>query len=75
MTSYTDELLRELLSEVKGNSSKPMLILQGVTLGLLILKPVLMYFIQAKYNAPPPHESILRNVDEEGVKEYRNEMV
>lgn len=78
----TDDLLRQLLNEVKNNSSTPLLVLQGITLGLLILKPVMMYFIQAKYNAPPPHASILRNVDDNqdtattsSIKTYQNDIV
>lgn len=57
-------LLQQILSKLDKNSSTPLLILQGITLGLLILKPIAMYYIQAKYNAPPPHDSILRTVND-----------
>lgn len=71
--SNNDELVKQLLSELKNNSGKTTVILQGITIAIILLKPVLMYFIQAKYNAPPPHESILRNVDESTkTYEYKN---
>ena len=60
----TDNLLQQLLQKVNENSTKPGLILQGITLSLLVLKPVFMYYIQAKFKAPPPHEQCLRSVDD-----------
>lgn len=74
-SNTTGDLLQQILSKVDKNSSTTVLILQGIMLGLMVLKPIAMYYIQAKYNAPPPHESILRsvndNVDETKTYQYR----
>lgn len=64
MSNATDELLRQVLEQTKNNDTKSTLILQGITLGIMFLKPILMYWIQAKYNAPPPHESMMRSIND-----------
>ena len=64
MTSNTDELLKQVLDNTKNSNSNTTVILQGITLALLLLKPVFMYYIQAKYNAPPPHDAIMRTIDD-----------
>lgn len=64
MTNNTDELLKQVLDNTKNGSGNTTVILQGITLALLLFKPVIMYYIQAKYNAPPPHEAIMRNIDD-----------
>lgn len=82
MSTTTDELLKQVLEQTKNADSRSTMILQCVMLGFMFLKPVIMYWIQAKYNAPPPHESIMRTindneepqaeiVDEGGTKMYR----
>lgn len=55
-----DTDVEKILSSIEkqASSNVPVLVLQGVTLTIMLLKPVLMYWIQAKYKAPPPHESI-----------------
>lgn len=53
--------IEKLLDEIKTNSKSnniPIIVMQCITLGILILKPIFMYWIQAKYKADPPHESI-----------------
>ena len=49
-----------ILESIKNNSgnNQAVLILQGITLTVTLLKPIFMYWIQAKYNASAPHESI-----------------
>lgn len=64
MSNNTEELLKQVLDNTKNSNSNTTVILQGITLALLILKPVFMYYIQAKYNAAPPHEAIMRNIDD-----------
>lgn len=65
MTNGTDnEMMQQILDQLKNGNTKYTMILQGITLGLLILKPVFMYYIQAKYQAPPPHESIMRGMND-----------
>lgn len=57
--NYTD--IGKLLEEIKENSKSnntPIIVMQCITVGILVLKPILMYWIQAKYKADPPHESI-----------------
>ena len=60
--------------EKQASSNVPVLVLQGVTLTIMLLKPVLMYWIQAKYKAPPPHDSI-RCVEGESEGSARMESV
>lgn len=55
--NYTEEL-KEFITANGNKQSTPMLIMQGITIGLVLLKPVFMYWIQAKYKAEPPHQSI-----------------
>ena len=55
--SDIESLLEDIKSGDKGNNLT-MVILQCVTLGIVLIKPIFMYWIQAKYNADPPHESI-----------------
>lgn len=52
--------INQLLQSINKNAvnNQAVLILQGITLTITLLKPILMYWIQAKYNAPAPHESI-----------------
>lgn len=53
--------IEKLLDAIKTNSKSnniPVIVMQCITLGILVLKPILMYWIQAKYKADPPHESI-----------------
>lgn len=60
------------------SNERTIMILQCITIAIVAIKPVLMYFIQAKYNAPPPHESILRNIDDnkdDKVYEYKESNV
>ena len=52
-----EKLLEEIKANGKGNNI-PVIVMQCITLGILVLKPILMYWIQAKYKADPPHESI-----------------
>lgn len=49
-----------ILESIKNNAgnNQAVLILQGITLTVTLLKPIFMYWIQAKYNASAPHESI-----------------
>lgn len=56
-TSDVEKLLDEIKANDKSNNI-PVIVMQCVTLGILVLKPILMYWIQAKYKADPPHESI-----------------
>ena len=55
--STVEKLLEEIKENGKSNNI-PVMIMQCITLGILVLKPILMYWIQAKYKADPPHESI-----------------
>lgn len=52
--------VEQLLNEIKSSNQKntPILVMQCITLTIMLLKPIIMYWIQAKYNAAPPHESI-----------------
>lgn len=53
--------IEKLLNEIKESSKSsdtPMIVMQCIILGIMVLKPILMYWIQAKYKAEPPHESI-----------------
>ena len=52
-----DKLINDIKESGKSNNT-PMLIMQGIILTIIVLKPILMYWIQAKYKAAPPHESI-----------------
>ena len=52
-----DKLINDIKESGKSNNT-PMLIMQGIILSIIVLKPILMYWIQAKYKAEPPHESI-----------------
>ena len=61
----TDELIMQIKDMNKSNNM-PLMVLQCITICLILLKPVLMYWIQAKYKADPPHEEILRSVEGEG---------
>lgn len=56
-TSDIEKLLDEIKANGKSNNI-PVIVMQCITLGILVLKPILMYWIQAKYKAGPPHESI-----------------
>lgn len=62
MTNISAADFQEIAKIVKDNASTSVLILEGVIIALSFLKPIVMYYIQAKYNAPPPHEAILRNI-------------
>ena len=52
--------IQQLLNEIKSSNQKntPILVMQCITLTIMLLKPIIMYWIQAKYKAAPPHESI-----------------
>lgn len=53
--------IEKLLNEIKESNKSgdtPMIVMQCIILGIMVLKPILMYWIQAKYKAEPPHESI-----------------
>ena len=52
--------VEQLLNEIKSSNQKntPILVMQCITLTIMLLKPIIMYWIQAKYKAAPPHESI-----------------
>lgn len=54
------EKILEAIKNSSGNNNTVMII-ECVILGIIILKPILMYWIQAKYKADPPHESIRNN--------------
>ena len=52
--------IQQLLNEIKSSNQKntPILVMQCIMLTIMLLKPIIMYWIQAKYKAAPPHESI-----------------
>ena len=54
------EKILEAIKNSSGNNNTVMII-ECVILGIIILKPILMYWIQAKYKADPPHESLRNN--------------
>lgn len=54
------EKILEAIKNSSGNNNTVMII-ECVILGIIILKPILMYWTQAKYKADPPHESIRNN--------------
>ena len=56
MSDFIDKLM-DKINDSKSNN-KPMIILQCLTVFIILIKPVIMYYIQAKYKADPPHESI-----------------
>lgn len=56
ISDFVDKIM-DKINDSKGNNT-PMIILQCVTVIIILIKPVFMYYIQAKYKADPPHESI-----------------
>lgn len=68
------DAIKKMIEDASNTSSKPILILQGITVGLMTLKPVFMYYIQAKYKAPPPHEAVMRNIDDNVDEECDNDV-
>lgn len=56
-------LIRMIMENGKDDNSKMVLILQGITVAITALQPIFMYWIQAKYNAPPPH-GMTRGIDD-----------
>jgi hypothetical protein len=51
-------VLKELIQELSTKTSKNddiVIALEAIVLILFICKPIIMYYIQAKYNAPEPH--------------------
>lgn len=59
-TSDIKDLLQSLSSSTKKDNTT-LIILESVVLALFICKPILMYYIQAKYKADAPH---VRQIDE-----------
>ena len=57
-SKYIIERLNELKVKSDKNATDSLIImaLEAVILVIYLMKPVIMYFIQAKYNAPAPHD-------------------
>ena len=54
------------LNDIDSNSNnKTMLILQGLTVFFIVAKPVLMYWIRAKYNVKDEPETIENQQEQE----------
>ena len=57
MNEMIDKIIGKI-NDSNNSSNVPMIILQCITIVIILLKPIFMYWIQAKYKADPPHESI-----------------
>ena len=58
-------MLKELIEDLATKTSKDddiVIALEAIVLVLFVCKPIVMYYIQAKYNAPAPH---VRSNDEQ----------
>ena len=57
------------LNDISSNTnSKTMLILQGLTVFFIVAKPVLMFWIKAKYNVKEESPTIENQQEEENFK-------
>ena len=65
----SEDNLSEIMSKLKdidsNTSSKTMLILQGLTVFFIVAKPVLMYWIRAKYNVKDEPQTIENQQEED----------
>ena len=68
---YIIERLNDLYNKSEKNSSDTVIVmcLEGVIIIMYLMKPVIMYFIQARYNAPAPHDGCRNVLTEEDVIE------
>ena len=61
-------VLKELIEDLATKTSKDddiVIALEAIVLVLFVCKPIVMYYIQAKYNAPAPH---IRSNDEQTIE-------
>ena len=67
----SEDNLSEIMSKLKdidsNTSSKTMLILQGLTVFFIVAKPVLMYWIRAKYKVKDETQTIENQQEEDKI--------
>lgn len=70
-SKYIISRIDELKMQSDKNSTESLIVmaLEALILVLYLMKPVVMYFIQAKYNAPAPHDGCRRVLDESDIIE------
>lgn len=56
MSNDTAAILRDIVNTSNVNATRPLMYLQIATVIIVLVKPILMYWIQAKYKADPPYE-------------------
>ena len=65
----SEDNLSEIISKLNdidsSTNNKTMLILQGLTVFFIVAKPVLMYWIRAKYNVKDEPETIENQQEQE----------